>query len=135
MSRKPASLSGRCLCGAVRFACSAAPRWVVNCHCDSCRRNCSAPYTTFLGVADGAWRWTGADPAVYRSSPWVQRLFCPTCGSQMAFLSERWPGEIHFYAASLDDPDAVAPEADVYLAEKLSWVHRDDRLTGHEGSG
>ncbi|MFC2970056.1 GFA family protein [Acidimangrovimonas pyrenivorans] len=119
---------GHCLCGAVRFEFDGAPLWQAHCHCESCRRNCSAPFTSFLGVADGSWRWTGAAPAAYASSPGVARMFCPTCGTPMAFRSERWPDEIHFYAASLDDPAAYAATRHVHWDEHLPWVHLCDGL-------
>ena len=70
------TVSGRCLCGAVTYSFEGAPRWQAYCHCESCRRTCSAPVTAFFGVDRGAFRWTGAQPAVYASSPGVRRLFC-----------------------------------------------------------
>ncbi|MDB5658616.1 MAG: hypothetical protein JWS10_1231 [Cypionkella sp.] len=120
--------SGHCLCGATRFRCTAAPIWQSHCHCESCRRACSSAFTSFFGVADGAWKWTGATPATYASSPGVWRDFCAACGAQVAYRSERFPGEIHFYAALLDDPSIYAPEEHVFIAEKLPWIHLADGL-------
>lgn len=122
------STTGRCLCRAVTFAFEGPPKWVVHCHCESCRRNCSAPFTTFVGVRDGAWRWTGAAPASYASSPGVERMFCARCGTPMAFRGEKHPGEMHFYAAALDDPGSAVPQGHVFFAEKLPWVHLADDL-------
>ena len=120
--------SGHCLCGATRFACTAPPLWQSHCHCESCRRACAAPFTSFFGVADGHWTWTGAQPASYVSSPGVRRDFCGTCGSQVAFRADRFPGEIHFYAALLDDPSLYEPTEHVFIAEKLAWLHLADGL-------
>jgi hypothetical protein len=121
--------SGHCLCGAVRYRCDAAPLWQVHCHCESCRRATSSPFTSFFAIADGQWRWTGSEPAVYPSSPGVTRLFCATCGSQMAYRNDRdCPGEMHFYAASLDDPTLFQPEGHDFLNERLPWVHLSDGL-------
>jgi hypothetical protein len=120
--------TGRCFCGAVRYACDAAPLWSAFCHCESCRRATSSPITAFFGMADGHWRWTGAAPATFASSPGVWRDFCPTCGAQMSYRSTRFPDEIHFYAASLDDPAAYAPENHVFTAEALPWIHLADGL-------
>lgn len=119
---------GRCLCGQLRYETDAPPLWQVHCHCESCRRNCSAPFTSYFGVANGHWRWTGAAPAVYVSSPGVERLFCPNCGTPMAFHSSRWPDEVHFYAASLDDPTGYRPTGHVFWAEHLPWVALADGL-------
>ncbi|MEO8242405.1 MAG: GFA family protein [bacterium] len=119
---------GHCLCGAVRFACDAAPLWQGHCHCESCRRATSSGFTSYLGVADGHWRWTGADPATHSSSPGVTRYFCAICGSQMAYRADRFPGEMHFFAASLSDPTAYRPTTHFFAAEVLPWVHLADGL-------
>lgn len=119
---------GHCLCGKVRYEYEGAPNWQAHCHCESCRRNCSAAFTSYFGVTDGSWRWTGAEPSVYASSPGVERLFCPTCGTPMAYRSARWPGETHFYAASLDDPSIFRPQSHVNWAERVPWVHLADHL-------
>lgn len=126
---------GRCLCGAVRFEYDGAPLWSAHCHCESCRRATSSPVTTYIGVPRDRARFTGAEPAVYRSSPGVERLFCPTCGSPVAYRAERWPDEIHFFAASLDDPTQVTPQAHVFHAERLSWFETADDLPRYPGTG
>jgi len=120
--------AGRCLCGAVRYDFDAAPLWQAHCHCESCRRATSSPYTSYFGVADGHWRWTGAEPARFASSPEVERFFCGRCGSPMAYRSTRWPGEIHFFAASLMDPSAYRPTVHVHFNEHLAWTLSDDGL-------
>lgn len=120
--------TGHCLCGTVSFACDAAPLWQSHCHCQSCRRATASGFTSFLGVADGHWRWSGTAPVPHASSPGVRRDFCATCGTQMACRSDRFPGECHVYAATLDDPSADAPTGHVHTAEQLPWVHLADGL-------
>lgn len=119
---------GRCLCGAVTFEYSGPEAWRGHCHCESCRRSCSAPFTSFLGVSRPAMRWTGAMPAVYESSPGVRRLFCVNCGSPMAYDTEKDKADIHLYAASLEDPSSFAPTFHGHWAEKVPWVELADDL-------
>ena len=125
--------TGRCLCGAIRFAYDGPENWRAHCHCESCRRQTASPFTTFMGVPDGHWRWTGADPAVYVSSPGVRRSFCATCGSPVAFQAEAFPGEIHFYASLLDDHTDFRPQAHVHWDERVAWVTPADDLRRKEG--
>lgn len=120
--------TGRCLCGAVTFRCTAAPLWQAHCHCESCRRATASPFTSFFGIANGQWEWTGAQPATYGSSPDTHRDFCPRCGTQMTYRSTRYPDETHFYAATLDRPETYTPQAHVHTDEMLPWVHLADGL-------
>lgn len=120
--------SGRCLCGAVAYEFEGEPLWSSYCHCETCRRTCSAPVAAFLGVDRIAFRWTGEAPAAYESSPGVRRLFCGRCGSPMAYDSERDMRVIHLYAASLDEPAAYRPTLHVHHAERLPWFDVKDGL-------
>lgn len=130
-----AGKSGRCLCGDVTYAFSGPENWRGYCHCESCRRNTASPVAAFFGVPRAAFRFTGKAPAVYASSPGVRRLFCARCGTPMAYDSDRFPDEIHLYAASLDDPAAFAPEAHFFFAEHLPWFDVQDDLPRHPAGG
>lgn len=120
--------TGRCLCGAVTYRYEGAPKWMVHCHCESCRRATSSGFTSFFGVNDGAREWTGAPPKTFESSPSVCRDFCPHCGSQMAFRAARYPGEIHYYAATLDDYSAFTPTRHVHSDGAVGWITLGDGL-------
>ncbi|HIP78383.1 MAG TPA: GFA family protein [Kiloniellaceae bacterium] len=134
-TKRGASKRGHCLCGAVSYEYDGPENWRGHCHCESCRRTTASPFTTFFGVDRTACRFTGAEPAVYHSSPGVRRLFCPTCGTPIAYESDRWPEETHFYAATLEDSRDFAPEFHVFWSERLPWVHLHDDLPKNDGSG
>ena len=55
-------MRGHCFCGAIAFEVDGATQSCVVCHCESCRRQCSAPMTTYIGVLDGQWRLAGQLP-------------------------------------------------------------------------
>ncbi len=119
---------GKCLCGNVQFECTAPPHWSLYCHCESCRLNTASPATAFFGMKDGKWRWTGANPNLFESSPGVRRYFCGTCGTPMAFEADKFPGEIHFYTVALDDKTGFEPTGHVHTAERLDWFDIHDDL-------
>lgn len=121
-------MRGRCFCGQITFEADEPFDACVNCHCESCRRQCSAPMTTYFGVPDGQWRWTSGSPKVFRSSPGVERTFCADCGTPLAFRSDNMSGVMHFYVVSLDDPEQLSPTLNVAHEEKLSWLKLDDSL-------
>ncbi len=124
-------MKGHCLCGAVRWQNSGPRLWSAYCHCESCRRNCAAPVTADVGMPSEAHRWTGETAARFVSAPGVTRSFCARCGTPMAYESERFPGEVHLYAATLDDPEDFRPERHVHHAEYLGWLRIDDALPRH----
>ncbi len=133
MSDAGGGKTGRCLCGGVRFAYEGPEAWRAHCHCESCRRQTASPFTTFMGVPDGAWRWTSERPAVYVSSPGVRRYFCAVCGTPVAYEAERFEGEIHFYASLLDDHSGFTPEGHVHWDERVPWIDLADTLPKREG--
>ena len=123
---------GRCLCKAVTFEVDILET-SVNCPCESCRRQCPAPMTTYIGVLDGNWRWTGEIPKSYASSPGVERTFCANCGSPISFRSERLSGVMHLYVNALEEPANFPPALHVAYEEKLPWLRIDDELPKRNG--
>lgn len=123
---------GHCLCGRVSFEYSGPENWRAHCHCESCRRNTSSPFTTWFGVPKSAYRFTGKMPSIYPSSPGARRMFCSACGTPMAFEHDEQPDEIHFYAASLENPADFAPQYHVHCAEKLPWIKLADGLPQYQ---
>ena len=126
--------TGRCFCGATRWAFEGEVTWACYCHCDDCRRNCAAPVTAWLGVPARNFSWTGAPPKTRESAKGVRRHFCETCGTPMAFEADHYDGGMHLYAASLDDPTVFQPTFHVFYGQKLPWLPMDDDLAKYEGS-
>lgn len=129
------TFTGRCLCRSVTYEFDGDPGWTGYCHCESCRRNTSSPTTVFMEVAADRFRWTGKTPAVYESTPGARRLFCAECGTPIAFAADWYPGMIHLYAVSLDDPSLAKPEEHVHFEERLPWFDVVDTLPRTNGFG
>ncbi|MEM1046313.1 MAG: GFA family protein [Pseudomonadota bacterium] len=123
-------LAGRCFCGAVRWQAAGPMLWAALCHCEDCRRAASADYVSWFGVDRASVVWSGSR-SIYRSSPKVQRSFCPICGSPLSFETEIFPDETHLYAVTLDDPSVYEPTAHIFWSERLSWVRVRDDLPTH----
>lgn len=120
--------TGHCFCKAVTYRCDSEPIWQGHCHCESCRRVTASPFTSFFGIRDGTWSWTGLIPASFSSSPGTYRSFCPHCGTPMAYKSTRWSGETHFFAATLDQPWVYRPTGHSNYSERVPWIHLADGL-------
>ncbi|WP_260031566.1 GFA family protein [Leisingera caerulea] len=72
--------------------------------------------------------WSGAEPKVYNSSQGVERLFCGTCGTQMAYRTARDGVNLHLYTATLESPGTTPPRFHVFHSEHVSWLHLHDSL-------
>jgi hypothetical protein len=114
--------TGRCFCGAIRFEARGEPRFVSNCHCESCRRASSAPSVAWAGFLDNQVTFEGETLREFASSPGVIRSFCSRCGAQMSFKGEQWAGETHIPVCAFDAPETMAPTSDHFAAEKLPWA-------------
>ena len=120
--------TGRCLCGAIQYEYEGDPIEVIHCHCESCRRQTSAPVATFVMVPRAALRFTRAAPKDYASSPGVRRSFCAECGSPIAYQTDRRADIVDLYAGTLSDPSIVSPSGHVYAEEQLEWFEIADDL-------
>lgn len=127
------NLRGGCFCKAVSYEIDPLILACVNCHCESYRRQCSAPMTTYIGVMDTQWRWTGETPKIFRSSPGVERTFCANCGSPVSFRSQTLSDVMHFYVATMEHPDTFQPSIHVAYEEKLPWLKIRDDLQKYSG--
>ncbi len=125
---------GHCLCRAIAYEFTGKPIWTAHCHCDTCRRATSSAFATYVGVKLDQFSYLKGEPAIYNSSPDVQRFFCGTCGSPLAVLGKRWPGEVHLYAGSLVNAAGIEPGGHVNTAEQLPWAEIHDELPRFEKS-
>jgi hypothetical protein len=123
--------SGGCLCGAVRFTCTAAPQVVGHCHCVDCRKSSGTGHCTHLVVPAAAFAVTGAVTFYDRaadSGNMVSRGFCGTCGSPIYSTNAAMPDVVFPRASVLDDPDTVQPQMIVFASRAPSWDHMSPAL-------
>ena len=119
------TMTGGCLCGAVRYAISGAPAAQMVCHCSHCQKQSGSAFSTIIGVPEGQVSLTGtltsyADAG--ESGKAVTRKFCPTCGSPVCSEVEVAPGMVWIKSGTLDDPAAFAPQAHIWTRSKQDWV-------------
>lgn len=127
------SYEGGCQCGAVRYRATGAPAHVALCHCEDCRKSAGAPAVTWAAFAEDNVSILAGTPSKYRSSPSATRQFCPTCGTGLFYSNpEMLPGVIDIQAATLDDPAALPPQAQIQTAERLPWMAHLDGLYAFE---
>ena len=128
-------LEGGCLCGAVRYRISQEPHDAGYCHCRMCQRASGAPVVAWLTMRRAAFAWVEGEPAVHRSSPKAERLFCRTCGTQLVFREIAEPDQLDITMASLDKPEAVRPGHHGWTASRIPWFETADDLPRYADAG
>lgn len=114
---------GRCLCGAVRLRAIGAPKWVLWCHCESCRRHSGAPASVFVSFADDAVTILSGEIAKFMSSPGVERGFCSRCGSTLTCSNPKLSGETHLHIGAFDRASELTPTGEFFADERLPWFN------------
>jgi len=116
-------LTGGCHCGAVRYEVNGDPAHVALCHCSDCRKAAGAPMVAWAAFAEADFRVMQGQAKTRNSSGASMRSFCPDCGTPLWFRNaEVLPGIIDLQSATLDDPDALAPQAQIQVAERIGWM-------------
>jgi len=126
MAEEDKPVTGRCLCGDIRYEYRGAPTNISYCHCDSCRRHVSGPVAAFVCVRRETFRFTQGAPVAYASSVRVTRTHCGRCGSPIAYESADSADIVELYHGTLDDPASVVPRHHVYAEEQLPWFEIAD---------
>ena len=129
------TMTGGCMCGAVRYEATGKSFAVSHCHCRSCRRHNGAPVVTLAGYTEAQVVWSGAPRKIYESSPGVGRAFCPDCGTPLT-----WEGKggdrgfiFEFHISTFDDPATLVPTAHAFHSERIPWFDIADGLPRYAG--
>ena len=122
--------TGGCLCGEVRYECSADPIAAYLCHCTDCRRASGGPYSACVLFPRSAVQVTQGKPARFEhpggSGKLVAREFCARCGSQLFSNSRAREDWIVVRSGSLDDPGDTAPQLHIFCDSALDWALPED---------
>ena len=130
MGEKSETVTGGCMCGAVRYEAVVEPFWVGHCHCNSCRRHTGAPVATLVGFKQAQIRFTKGERRIYNSSPGVGRAFCGDCGSTLTWegVWGEFGSLVNVHISTLDDPSAFVPQNHLFHEYRIGWFDVADAL-------
>jgi hypothetical protein len=117
----PIGLTGGCQCGALRYRLDAAPSGTHVCHCRMCQKASGGPFIASTLVPTSSFVVTRGALSTFKSSDIAERGFCAACGTPLTyrFLAGQ---NVGVTLGSLDDPEAVAPEAQFGAESRVSWL-------------
>jgi hypothetical protein len=122
------TLTGQCLCGAVRYRCGPLLYPATLCHCESCRRASGAHAVGWLTVDRADLEFSAGEPREIESSPGVFRAFCGRCGSPLTYRTATRPTEIDVTLGTLDEPGRAPPADHIWMADAPPWDRPGDGL-------
>ena len=119
------TITGGCLCGAVRYRSSAAPVTARVCWRRDCQYWAAGAGTVNVVVRVETFEVTGETrdyASAADSGNRMHRRFCPTCGTPMFSAAEARPELMIARAGTLDDRELAAPAGTIWTGSAPSWA-------------
>lgn len=114
---------GGCQCGAVGYRVEGAPQHTALCHCGDCRKSAGAPTVAWAAFAEAQFALEQGEVTTFNSSGASRRSFCPKCGTGEFFRNaETLPGIIDIQPVTPGDPESLAPQVHIQVAERLAYM-------------
>lgn len=124
-------ITGRCLCGAIRWESTQPPIVTRVCWCRECQYIGAGSGTVNACFRTEVFRVTGA-PSDYRciadSGNVMHRRFCSSCGTPLFSEAESRPHLIFVRVGTFDDPQLAEPAMTIWTSSAPPWALIDDAL-------
>ncbi len=117
---------GGCLCGAIRYRCTAITD-AGYCHCAHCRRASGGAVIAWAHVPAAEFALVEGEPAQFAITDRGCRRFCSNCGSTLYFEA----ADASWYSvtiATFDRPQNIEPAVHICTDDGLVWLNIDDDL-------
>ncbi|MDB5432458.1 MAG: aldehyde-activating protein [Caulobacter sp.] len=113
-------LTGGCACGQIRYAVTAQPFMVTACHCTVCQRRTGSAYSMNMMTPKDGFEITQGETMTRENAGVSGRVgrqhFCPNCLIRTHTEPLGIADLIFVRPGTLDDPQAVAPIAQIFTA-------------------
>ena len=117
-------LTGRCLCGGVRFEVSAPLGSAGYCHCTRCQRRTGTAASAQAPVAPGSFRIVEGEELVRRFEPperGFAKEFCSACGGALWSRQMDDPDVVSVRLGAFDSDPGVRPSYRQFVAYAAPW--------------
>jgi len=126
------TITGRCLCGAIRWESSEPPIVTRVCWCRDCQYIGAGSGTVNACFRTAAFTVTGQTsdfPSVAASGNRMHRRFCASCGTPLFSEAEARPHLIFVRVGTFDDPTLAHPDMTIWTSSAPRWACIDPALT------
>ncbi len=120
MSEPSPTITGGCLCGAVRFEVTAPFVSALYCHCTRCQRRSGTAASANARVSEDSFRIVVGEDRIrsFKPEDGAEKCFCVDCGSA---LFTRFPGMIGVRMGTLDSDPGIRPSYRQFVAYAAPW--------------
>jgi len=122
-------LTGRCLCGAIRYTVSAPITELRACHCTHCQKTSGTGGSVNAAIPSAAFKLTQGTPKRYAgtadSGRTLYRHFCGACGSPIYSQRATTPELMALRAGTLDNPGNIKITANIWTRSARPWSFID----------
>jgi adenylate cyclase len=117
-------IKGSCLCGSVKIEVSLPPISTGYCHCRICQKFTGSAMSTWTAFPASGVHFPDNEPQYFASSPIVERGFCSSCGSSLAYrlVQPKLAAYLVLFTSCLDTPEKFAPTVHSGMESKMSWL-------------
>ena len=133
--RKP-SMSGGCLCGAVRFELTEPATAAGYCHCTRCQRRTGTGSSVQARIDGATFRLVEGEDVVRawrHPEGGFEKLFCPRCGAHLFSRNPDDPRQMSVRLGAFDGDPGVRPTWRTFVAYAAPWDPApDDGLERHQ---
>ena len=117
-------LTGRCLCGEVRFEVGAPPLHAGYCHCTRCQRRTGTASSVQTRIDGAAFAYVaGEELVVWWRHPdgGFEKGFCGACGAHLFSRNPDDHLQLNVRLAAFDADPGVRPSYRQYVAYAVPW--------------
>lgn len=128
------SLSGTCLCGAVRYEITGSEGRFWHCHCQRCRKATGTGHASNVLLKPDKVKWTGEELLKRFKVPDARvfaTVFCTNCGSLMPRVAPDMSIAV-IPAGTLDNDPGLRPEARIFQGSRAAWSCDDSEVPGYD---
>ena len=118
------TLSGGCLCGAVRFELTEAPTLATYCHCTRCQRRTGTGSSAQARIDGRTFRLLEGDQQV---KAWrhpdggFEKCFCRECGAHLFSRNPEDPHQMSVRMGAFDRDPGIRPTVRSFVAYAAPW--------------
>ena len=127
-------MKGKCLCESVEYEITGSLGSIFNCHCSKCRRWHGSAFRTRASINKNQFKWVSGSENLssYKSSEYVTKFFCKTCGSPLISTYDNKPEVLGIPLGGIEGISEVNVEANIFVSSKATWYKITDKVPQFE---